>query len=187
MKVSREKLVMSYNGRKIYGGSLTPMQLGIGSDVTIGERRLASLTLRKHFLNITPLYRTDAYSSLGWQKLQEREQTTRRERMAALWETDDQAGASTATPVVVTDEEVTGGASTDKITIRLMGPQDKEPVRTQVKPTTRMVSLLEYYARKRNVDIVKLSISLDGETLGRDSTVGDADLEDDDQLDVRVV
>jgi hypothetical protein len=36
MKLDRAKLVLSYNGRKIYGGSLTPMQLGIGGDVVIG-------------------------------------------------------------------------------------------------------------------------------------------------------
>lgn len=106
--------------------------------------------------------------------------------MAALLETDALVEAVSTAAVVVVDEEGAGGASADTITIRLMGQNDKEPVRTHVKPTTRISSLLEYYARKRNIAVTKLSISLDGETLGGDSTVGDADLEDDDQLDVHV-
>ena len=130
---------------------------------------------------------TDAYSSLGWQKLQEREETARRQRMAALLETDSRVEESVIIePAVVVDESGTEGAAADTITIRLMGRDDKEPVRTQVKPTTRISSLLEYYGRKRKIDKTKLSISLEGETLSGDSTVGDADLEDDDQLDVRV-
>lgn len=107
--------------------------------------------------------------------------------MAALLETDSRVEESVIIePVVVVDESGAEGAAADTITIRLMGRDDKEPVRTQVKPTTRISSLLEYYGRKRKIDKTKLSISLEGETLSGDSTVGDADLEDDDQLDVRV-
>lgn len=51
MRLDRAKLVLSYNGKKIYGGSLTPMQLGIGSDVVIGGCRLALLKLRMQMLN----------------------------------------------------------------------------------------------------------------------------------------
>ncbi|GMG39457.1 unnamed protein product [Ambrosiozyma monospora] len=94
----------------------------------------------------------------------------------------------------IDDEELLGldgdsngdGANggSQRFTVLLKG-KDGIPYKVQVSNETKVSALMKYYLQKANLDKkIKVKLSFDNEPLAPNSTIGDADMEEDDLIDV---
>ncbi|GME90866.1 unnamed protein product [Ambrosiozyma monospora] len=103
---------------------------------------------------------------------------------------DDENGSD----LDINDEELLGldGDSNDdgsnggsqRFTVLLKG-KDGIPYKVQVSNETKVSALMKYYLQKAKLDKkIKVKLSFDNEPLAPNSTIGDADMEEDDLIDV---
>ena len=105
----------------------------------------------------------------------EYQQEKERERQRLLGELDDEE--EDAAPAPEPEERI-------KVTMR---PKQGESVKVSVTASSSVSALIEKFRAKRHIPVeVKISIHFDGETLGEQMTLEDADIGDEDQVEVHM-
>ncbi|CAI4216226.1 unnamed protein product [Parascedosporium putredinis] len=105
----------------------------------------------------------------------EHQQEKERERQRLLGELDDEE--EDAAPAPEPEERI-------KVTMR---PKQGESVKVSVTASSSVSALIEKFRAKRHIPVeVKISIHFDGETLGEQMTLEDADIGDEDQVEVHM-
>ncbi|KZP01305.1 hypothetical protein CALVIDRAFT_532913 [Calocera viscosa TUFC12733] len=125
-----------------------------------------------HSLKIWDEADLDAYS----RTVHERVETARRLRHASIEPTPDAAEESQASEA----EEV------EKLFVHLLSNDREKPMRVAVRMVTKIGKLLDGFLKKSDNVGRKGAIVFEGQTLDPDSTIGDHDLEDGDQLEVKL-
>ncbi|KAG5355385.1 hypothetical protein CJU90_4432 [Yarrowia sp. C11] len=74
----------------------------------------------------------------------------------------------------------------EEIELTMTG-KDKKPVTVRVGMSRQFIKLAEHYAKEKNVDLASVQFYFDGDKIDLNSTVEDADVEDEDMLEVRLV
>ncbi|KAL2759138.1 hypothetical protein ACRALDRAFT_1080680 [Sodiomyces alcalophilus JCM 7366] len=180
---------LTWRGRRLYDSTtLNSLDIGASANGTLQHASAGTFHDTDGFSKDWTRLHMEMWTEELWEEHQRR---TERARLRALGELDDdsdEGGAALDGEGGGEGEAAAGPAAGEEPKIRvILKTRSDEPVKTTVRPSTTIETLVVMYRKMRNVpEGWTVSLYFDGEKLDEASTIEEVDIEDMDTMEVSV-